>query len=58
MRRSRLLGPGLYKLGTFLGGSAVYIPAKHPLAAWGVPLAWDSTGEQRIVTQNPASVDS
>jgi len=47
MRRSRLVGLGLYKLGTLLGGSAVYIPAKHLLAAWGVPPAW--TGVVAIV---------
>ena len=40
MRHPRLVGLALYKLGTFLGGSAVYIPAKHVLASWGVPVAW------------------
>ena len=47
MRHSRLLGLALYKLGTLLGGSAVYIPAKHLLASWGVPPAW--TGVLAIV---------
>lgn len=47
MSRSRLLGLALYKLGTFLGGSAIYIPAKHLLASWGVPPAW--TGVLAIV---------